>query len=119
MKFESNNVDKFKLELKFTSTAKEYEAAVDKAYESTKSKYSVQGFRKGKVPKKVIEQNYGEAVFFEDAFTELADQAYVEFMDKNPNVRTFGEPRLELESFVKNIVCGKIILKVLPEKKKV
>ncbi len=115
MEFETKNVDKFTLELKFTSTAKEYQAAVDKAYEATKGKYSVQGFRPGKAPKKVIMQNYGDGVFFQDAFTELADQAYNQFMNDNPNVRTFGEPKLELVSFVDDILVGKIVLKVLPE----
>lgn len=115
MKFETKNVDKFTLELRFISTAKEYQSAVDKAYEATKDKYSVQGFRKGKAPKRVIQQQYGEGVFFEDAFTELADQAYVQFMDENPTVRTYGEPSLALESFVDDVLTGKITLKVLPD----
>lgn len=117
MKFETKNVDKFTLELKFTSTPQEYKVAEDKAYEANKGKYDVQGFRKGKAPKKVIQQTYGDGVFFQDAFTELADEAYNKFMDENPAVRTFGEPDLGLESFVEGVVVGKITLKVLPEVK--
>lgn len=113
MDFQTKNVDKFTLELQFTCTPKEYAAAEDKAYERAKGKYSVQGFRKGKVPKKVIQQNYGDGVFFQDTFAELADQAYGQFLDQNPDIRTFGEPSLDLLSFVDQVVVGKIVLKVL------
>ncbi|MBO5103377.1 MAG: trigger factor [Clostridia bacterium] len=115
MKFEIKNLDKFTTEIRFTSTAKEYDSAVDKAYERTKHKFDVQGFRKGKVPRKVIEKTYGEGVFFEDAFTELADIAYVQALNENNQIRPYGEPKLEMESFVAGVVVGKIILKVLPE----
>jgi len=117
MKFETKNVDKFTLELKFTSTPQEYQDAENKAYESKKGKYDVQGFRKGKAPKKVIQQAYGDGVFFQDAFTELADEAYNQFLNENENVRTFGEPDLGLETFADGVIVGKITLKVLPEVK--
>ena len=115
MKFDLKNVDKFTTELTFTSTPKEYEDAVEKAYERTKHKYEVQGFRKGKVPRKVIEKTYGDGVFFEDALTELADRAYVEALNDHPEIHLYGEPNLELNSFVDGVVIGKITLKVLPE----
>ncbi len=115
MKFETKNVDKFTLELTFTSTAKEYADAVDKAYEETKGKYKIQGFRPGKAPKKVIMQNYGADVFFQDAFSELADMAYSKFMSENQNINTYGEPSLGFVSFADDVVVGKITLKVLPE----
>ena len=76
MKYTINNIDKTNLEIEFTTTKQEYEEASERAYERTKNKYDIQGFRKGKVPKRVIERTYGEGVFFEDAFADLADQAY-------------------------------------------
>lgn len=117
MKFDLKNVDKFTTEITFTSTPKEYEDAVQKAYERTKHKYDVQGFRKGKVPRKVIEKTYGDGVFFEDALTELADSAYVEALNEHPEIHLYGEPKLDLNSFVDGVVVGKITLKVLPEPK--
>ena len=57
--------DKFKV--KISLTAQEWNEYVNQAYEQNKGKFSVQGFRKGKVPKKVIEQNYGADIFFDDA----------------------------------------------------
>ena len=56
--------------------AEELEKAIEKAYQKNKNKISVAGFRKGKVPRKLIEKMYGEAVFYEDAANELIPEAY-------------------------------------------
>jgi trigger factor len=56
--------------------AEELEKAIEKAYQKNKNKITVAGFRKGKVPRKLIEKMYGEAVFYEDAANELIPDAY-------------------------------------------
>ncbi len=56
--------------------AEELEKAIEKAYQKNKNKISVPGFRKGKVPRKLIEKMYGEAVFYEDAANALIPDAY-------------------------------------------
>ena len=56
--------------------AEELENAIEKAYQKNKNKISVAGFRKGKVPRKLIEKMYGEAVFYEDAANILIPEAY-------------------------------------------
>lgn len=58
-------VNTYELEVKFG--ADEFESALNTAYNRQKSKISVPGFRKGKAPRKVIERQFGENVFFEDA----------------------------------------------------
>ena len=62
--------------LTITASAEELEKAIEKAYQKNKNKISVAGFRKGKVPRKLIEKMYGEAVFYEDAANELIPEAY-------------------------------------------
>ncbi|MCB6994339.1 trigger factor [bacterium 210820-DFI.6.37] len=74
---EKNNV-KFSMEF----TAEEFEQAQIKAYKATKHKFSVDGFRKGKAPRGIIEKHYGEGIFFEDAVNDLFADAYPQAIDE-------------------------------------
>lgn len=56
--------------------ADKFEEAVQKAYAKEGKKYNVQGFRKGHVPRKVIENNYGPLIFFDTAFEIVYPEAY-------------------------------------------
>ena len=56
--------------------AARFEEGIQKAYLQNRSKMSVPGFRKGKVPRKLIEKNYGEGVFYEDAANTIIPGAY-------------------------------------------
>ena len=67
-----NNIAKFTMDF----TAEEFDNAVIEAYKKTKDMYRIDGFRKGKAPRSVIERNFGEGVFFEDAINELFRQHY-------------------------------------------
>lgn len=58
-------------ELEIAADAAQFEAAIEKAYKKAKKKISVNGFRKGNAPRKMIEKLYGEAVFYEDAVNDL------------------------------------------------
>ena len=60
----------------------DWEAAVERSYEKNKGKFNIQGFRKGKAPRRVIEQNYGDTVFFDDAFDEVISNEYSKFLFK-------------------------------------
>jgi trigger factor len=62
--------------------SEEFEAAVEKAYQKNKNKISVPGFRKGKVPRKMIEQMYGKEVFYEDAANLVIPSAYSDAVDE-------------------------------------
>ena len=46
----------------------DFQDAIKKAYAKNKSRFNVPGFRKGKVPMRVIEMNYGKEIFYEDIF---------------------------------------------------
>ena len=67
-----NNVVKFAMDF----TAEEFDAAVVKAYQASKDQFTIDGFRKGKAPRSIIEKHYGEGIFFEDAINSMFQEAY-------------------------------------------
>jgi trigger factor len=71
--------------------AAEFEKALNAAYLKNKSKIFVQGFRKGKAPRMIIEGMYGKDVFYEEATDELAPTAFT-FASEQEKLRTVGTP---------------------------
>ena len=71
-------ISKEKNDVKFTVefTSEEFEQAQIKAYQAAKNKFNIDGFRKGKAPRSIIERHYGENIFFEDAVNDLFSDAY-------------------------------------------
>lgn len=71
-------ISREKNDVKFTIefTAEEFENAQIKAYQQNKDKFQIDGFRKGKAPRSIIEKRYGEGIFFEDAIDELFRDNY-------------------------------------------
>ena len=71
-------ISREKNDVKFTMefTAEEFENAQIKAYQRTKDQFQIDGFRKGKAPRSIIEKRYGEGVFFEKAIDELFNEHY-------------------------------------------
>ncbi len=72
------NMAKLTIEL----DAAKLDAAIENAYQKSKSRISIPGFRKGKAPRKLIEQMYGKEVFYEDAANLLIPDAYDEAADE-------------------------------------
>lgn len=72
------NMAKLTIEVPF----EEFEEAVEKAFQKNKNKLSIPGFRKGKVPRKMIEQMYGKEVFYEDAANIIIPSAYAKAVDE-------------------------------------
>ncbi len=68
--------------LTIEASAEDFEKAIEKAYQKNKSKLSIPGFRKGKVPRKMIEQMYGKEIFFEDAANIVIPSAYADAVDE-------------------------------------
>ena len=71
-------ISREKNDVKFTMefTAEEFDSAQIKAYQQNKDKFQVDGFRKGKAPRSIIEKRYGEGVFFEEAIDDLFRDNY-------------------------------------------
>ena len=62
--------------------AEEFEAAIEKAYQKNKGRIQIHGFRKGRVPRKIIEQMYGKGFFYEDAANSLIPDAYEKALEE-------------------------------------
>jgi len=73
-----NNMAKLTIEV----AAEELEKAIEKVYQKQKNSISVPGFRKGKVPRAMVEKMYGAAIFYEDAANELIPAAYEKAYDE-------------------------------------
>ncbi len=101
-------------EIKINIGSKEWKEAVEKVYEKQKGKYEIQGWRKGKVPQKVIEQNYGNTIFWEDAITELANEGYAKAIAENKNFDPIGNPSLNVDKVDDNGVELTISVNVVP-----
>ncbi len=76
MSFKVEELGKSMVKLTIEVAAEEFEKALETAYQKNKNKLSVQGFRKGKAPRAMIEKMYGAGIFYEDAANEVIPGAY-------------------------------------------
>ena len=97
MKYTKSNAGKNEVEFKISITAEEWEHAQEHAYKEKKSSFNVEGFRKGKAPRKVIEKIYGKGVFFDEALNHCFYHAYSEIASKEKDFAPVDEPRIEVK----------------------
>ncbi len=76
MSLQVEKLEKNMVKLTIEAAAEEFDAAIQKAYLKNKGKMNVQGFRKGKAPRAIIEKLYGPSVFYEDAANIVIPDAY-------------------------------------------
>lgn len=82
MSFTIEKLEKNMAKITIEVAVEEFEKAVEKAYQKNKSSIQLQGFRKGKAPRKMIEQMYGKEVFFEDAANIIIPEVYANVYDE-------------------------------------
>ncbi len=82
-------------------SAEDFKAAIKKAYNKTKNRFAIPGFRKGKASQAVIEKMYGEAVFYEDAADEAINSTYAEAM-KESGLDIVSRPEITVEQIGKD-----------------
>lgn len=112
----SNKVDTNRYELLVEIDAETFEKAVDKAFRKNAKSIEIKGFRKGKAPRRIIEEMYGENVFYEDALNECypeaidgaAKEAGVEIVD-------FQDVEFDLKKIDKEGVEFSVKVTVKPE----
>ena len=76
-------------------SADELEKALQNAYKKQKNKISMPGFRKGKVPRQMIEKMYGPEVFYDDAANQLIPEAYGKVYDEE-DLEIVSQPKIDI-----------------------
>ena len=89
------NLEKNMAKLTIEVAAEKVEDAIQAAYMKEKGKISVPGFRKGKVPRKMIEKMYGAGVFYEDAANTLIQENYAQAVEES-GVDVVSRPTIEV-----------------------
>lgn len=115
MKYTFEKGKKSTVKITIDLTAKEWQAAIEEAYEKTKGRYSMPGFRKGKVPKKVLETAYGEGVFYEEAINQAFPKYYSEILDKETSINVVAAPELDIKSISAKGITMIAVVAVKPE----
>lgn len=103
-----NGVGKFSIEF----TAEEFKAALDKAYLDNRAKFSIDGFRKGKAPRKIIENYYGEDIFYDEALNNLLEEHYSAAITEL-GFEVIAQPRIDAPEVKKNepvVITGSVQL---------
>ena len=82
MSLQVEKLEKNMAKLTIEAAAEELDKAIETAYQKQKGKISIPGFRKGKVPRQIIEKMYGKEVFYEDAANALIPEAYEKALEE-------------------------------------
>ncbi len=115
MKYTFEKGKKSTVKITIDLTAKEWKDAIELAYNKTKGRYSVPGFRKGKVPQKVLESAYGVGVFYEEAINQAFPKYYTEILEKEPTIEAVAAPDLDIKKISEKGISMIAIVPVKPE----
>lgn len=110
-------VEKKEGSVKFTFTVShdEWESEIEQTYLKTKGKYSVPGFRKGHATRKMIENFYGQSVFFDDAINNCVRKGYSKALDENEDIFPVDEPQVDIAKFDDRELVFTVEVVVKPE----
>ena len=95
MSVQVENLEKNMAKLTIEVSAEDLERAIQAAYMKEKGRISLPGFRKGKVPRKMVEKMYGAGIFYEDAANTLIQENYPQAVDES-GVDIVSRPSIEV-----------------------
>lgn len=96
MSLQVEKLEKNMAKLTIEVSAEEFEQAIEKAYQKNKGKINIQGFRKGKAPRKMIEKMYGVGVFYEDAANIIIPDAYSKEVAECKDIEIVSQPSIDV-----------------------
>lgn len=85
------------VEFEFSVSGEDFRAGIEKAYRKNVGKINVQGFRRGKAPRRIIEKYYGSEVFFEDAVNIVLPDAYDKAVEEQ-KIEAVAQPEIDVKS---------------------
>ena len=100
MSLQVENLEHNMAKLTITVSAEEVEKALQAAYLKQRSKISLPGFRKGKVPRQMIEKMYGPEVFYDEAANRMISEAYAKAYDEC-ELELVSQPKIEITQLEK------------------
>ncbi len=109
-------VEKNKVKITFSVDSAKFEEGMKFAYNKNKKDITLQGFRKGKVPRKVIEMTYGKEIFYDDAINHILPEAY-ENAVKETGTKVVSSPEIDIEKLDDDGVVFTAVVFVKPEVK--
>ena len=116
MEYTTASAEKSTVKISMTFNAEEWTTANDRAYRENKHKYGVNGFRKGKVPKHVLELYYGKGLFYEEALNILFAEHYGSILEKESEKFTVvGDPSLSVDDLTDEKVVLVATVPVKPD----
>lgn len=101
MSFEVKKLDGNMAELTITVPAADFDKALVAAYNKNKKKFSMPGFRKGKVPMTLIEKEYGAGVFYDDAANDLINETYPAELKAHEDLEVVSNPEIKVSQIEK------------------
>lgn len=115
MKVQMERLDKMTVKLTITESAESFAQAIEDAYKKNAKKFNIPGFRKGKVPRQMIEQQYGKTVFYEEAFNSLLNKNYYEALTQN-DLEPVDRPEIDVVQMEKDSeLIYTVTVTVVPE----
>lgn len=100
--YTSKKLDKNMYEITISVSKDEFEKYVEHSYEENKGKFNIEGFRKGKAPRAMIEKNYGLTVFYDDAIDHLFSHEYSDALAKETEIVPVANPEIRIDKFDDN-----------------
>lgn len=118
MKYTTKAAEKSTVKIKMTFGKDEWSEAQQKAYLKERGRFAVNGFRKGRAPKNVIEHAYGKGVFYEEALNSLFSENYGKILsDEAEKFVVVGDPEVSVDELEEEKVVMTAIVPVKPEVK--
>lgn len=115
MEYSIQNLSKTKVEIAFSVEKDQWEQDINAAYLKNKHRYVIEGFRKGKVPRSILENRYGMEFFFEDALDIALPKYYGEIMEKEESLHPIGQPEVDIQEISEDGLKVVLVLEVMPE----